>query len=156
MRAYPSPRERLESKTVMIPFCTCHIFTGFRLKKGYGHIRYNGSLVVAHRMSYELNVGKIPDGMIVCHSCDEPSCVNPDHLFIGTHKDNSDDKIRKGRAVHPSGKDSATSKLSETQVNEIRRIRLSGSTFKDISDLFGVHLSTIHRAATYKTWKEQS
>lgn len=64
----------------------------------YGSAMWRGKSVLAHRIMWEIHNGEIPDGMIVCHSCDTPGCVRPSHLWLGTHKDNSDDKIRKGRA----------------------------------------------------------
>jgi hypothetical protein len=83
----------------------CWIWTGSKGsgKDNYGFFYLHGNRktgqknVRAHRYSYELHNGKIPDGLLVLHKCDTPSCVNPDHLFLGTNKDNSDDKIRKGR-----------------------------------------------------------
>jgi hypothetical protein len=67
------------------------------MKFGYGVIRYAGRVQKAHRVSYTLNNSPIPDGMMVCHSCDNPSCVRPDHLFLGTQQDNMDDRMAKGR-----------------------------------------------------------
>lgn len=75
----------------------CWPWTGSKLKTGYGQLRENGKMIRAHRVSWELSRGPIPEGMNVCHHCDNPPCCNPDHLFIGTHLDNTRDKMHKGR-----------------------------------------------------------
>lgn len=66
---------------------------------GYGAFRFNGKVVNSHRMAYELFIGKIPEGMLVCHKCDNKMCVNPDHLFLGTERDNYYDAVSKGRVI---------------------------------------------------------
>lgn len=80
---------------------SCLIWTGFRLPKGYGcarrHRRYIKRNWLAHRLMYVWTKGEIPEGMLVCHSCDNPPCVNPNHLFLGTYSDNMQDCKRKGR-----------------------------------------------------------
>lgn len=72
-----------------------------RIKGGYGSLKYKGKMIDAHRMSYILFKGTLPDGMLVCHTCDNRKCVNPDHLFLGTHKDNYHDAYQKGRVSPP-------------------------------------------------------
>jgi len=76
----------------------CWIWTGGRDSKNYGNFWFCGKTVAAHRVSYELYKGKIPDGMCACHSCDTPDCVNPDHLWLGTLKENTRDCMKKGRS----------------------------------------------------------
>ena len=75
----------------------CWIWTGSKSKLGYGYFQINNKTKYAHRVSKELRHGSIAEGLVVCHKCDNPSCVNPDHLFIGTMKDNMLDKMKKGR-----------------------------------------------------------
>jgi hypothetical protein len=76
----------------------CWTWNGSIGSAGYGQIYYNGKVSKAHRVSYEINKGPIPDGLWVLHECDNPACVNPDHLHVGTAQDNSDEKIKRGRA----------------------------------------------------------
>jgi len=75
----------------------CWIWMGSTTQKGYGDIKYDKKHHRAHRLSYELHNGAIEDGLMVCHSCDTPSCINPEHLFMGTAQDNTDDMVKKGR-----------------------------------------------------------
>lgn len=86
------------------PNTGCWLWTGAVIPvSGYGQMRYGkGTPKKAHRVSYEIFVGPIPDGLYVCHRCDTPLCVNPDHLFLGTAKDNAQDAMRKGRYAHQS------------------------------------------------------
>jgi len=113
--------ERFRNKWSLIPDTGCHLWTSVSIG-GYGVIRQKGKWAKAHRLSYELYKGKIPKGKCVCHTCDNPLCVNPDHLFLGTHKDNMQDKVRKGRAFTGNQKGSANgaAKLTEAVVRSIR------------------------------------
>lgn len=78
----------------------CWFYGGTKNSKGYGFFRLYGKLVFAHRFMWELRNGPIPDGLCACHKCDTPQCVNPDHIFIGTHKENMQDSVAKGRNRH--------------------------------------------------------
>ncbi len=99
---------------------TCWIWTGSLGgdNRNYGSFNVNGRTKRAHRVSYELYKEKIPKGLLVLHSCDNPSCVNPEHLFLGTQKDNMQDMSNKGRSLR--GDKSIMSKLTNEQVLEIR------------------------------------
>ena len=90
-------RDRFETKFEPITESGCWIWMAGRFDTGYGSFWLNGTDVRAHRVAYELYVGAIPEGMWVLHRCDIRECVNPDHLFLGTHQDNMDDMARKGR-----------------------------------------------------------
>ena len=82
---------------------TCWLWNGALTSNGYGSFVFNGKSQGAHRFSYQNFKGEIPEGMLICHTCDIPACVNPEHLWVGTHLDNSDDKYKKNRQVKSSG-----------------------------------------------------
>lgn len=103
----------------------------------------------AHRVSYELYVGKIPSGMFVCHKCDNRKCVNPAHLFLGTNADNMHDMAVKGRANRPTGERHPRARLNEEMVKEIR---LGFSSTKDLAKRFGVALITVQKAKAGTNW----
>ena len=96
-------QDRLERGFIPVPFCGCWIWEGARRSRRYGIIKVRGKAEAAHRISWMVYRGDIPDGMHVLHHCDTPLCVNPDHLFLGTHQDNMDDKERKGRGNRATG-----------------------------------------------------
>lgn len=92
-----SIKEHILQKIEMIPECGCWIWMGSKDKDGYGLISINSKYIGAHRVSWKLHFGPIPNNLFVCHHCDTPSCVNPYHLFLGTHQDNMKDAGRKHR-----------------------------------------------------------
>ena len=148
----------------------CWLWTGARDRKGYGKFSMGSqykpdgsrrnSMVSAHRFSYELAYGPIPPhdsfhGLCVLHSCDNPSCVNPAHLSLGTNKDNVHDMDRKGRRRNGQlcGQDHHGAVLTEENVREIvRKHREDGVTQLSLSKEFGVSHSTINHIFTGRLW----
>lgn len=131
----------------------CWKWTAGTCAAGYGRIGYEGRNVKAHRVSYAMHNGSIPKGLHVLHHCDNPRCVNPDHLYAGTDLDNSNDKHRRGRANVPIGERNSNSRLSEQDVVLIRELADIGTKRKALAWLFDVNKSCIDRVVTRKTWK---
>ena len=118
---------------------------------GYGHFKYDHRILKAHRFSWEYFRGVIPAGSYVLHKCDNPSCINPNHLFLGTPFDNMQDKIRKGRAVYEMGEKSHNAKLTDAQVQEIRSLYSTGKYYQhDLGKRFGVTKQHIGRIVNAK------
>jgi hypothetical protein len=110
-----------------------------------------GKVELAHRHVYKNEIGEIADGMLVCHTCDNPSCVNPEHLFIGTNDDNMKDRDKKNRVAH--GDAHYKAKLSSDDVSKIKRRLDVGDKQEDVADDFGVCRGTISAIATGRTWR---
>ncbi len=143
----------------------CWVWQGCKNYSGYGQITIKDKHYRAHRLAWILTNGEIPEGMFVCHRCDNPSCVNPRHLFIGTPKDNVDDMISKGRAVfhifnNPQdnpppryyGEKHPRAKLTEKQVLEIKELIKTDLTFRQIAAKYGVSKKTVSHIKTGYRW----
>jgi len=130
----------------------CWVFTGYKNPKGYGRIDVNSKPVYAHRLAFELAFGPIPDGLWVLHRCDNPSCCNPEHLWLGTNNDNIRDMLRKDRSLkgvrHPQVK------LTQQDVTTIRELYAVGMvTQTALSEQFGVSRRNIYCILRGKTWR---
>jgi hypothetical protein len=130
----------------------CWVWTGAVTSCGYGSVNRGGrnSAVSAHIAAWELQNGPVREGMCVLHKCDFPLCVNTDHLFLGTKKDNTADAIKKGRhhfkdAPMLYGSLSPCAKISETDASRMRMLRAAGLTYKQISQLYPVSATEVRR-----------
>lgn len=128
-----------------IPGADCWEWAGSRNRAGYGVVRMTDSSFPAHRVSYELFIGPIPEGWCVCHRCDNPPCCNPNHLFVGTKDDNNQDKVAKGR-------NAAT--LAAEDVTKIRNLYANGGVLqRELAQIYGVARSNISLMISRKTWR---
>lgn len=145
--------ERARMKTVENTETGCWEYQGEIVHNGYGRIWSDGRNVKVHRLSFLKFKGGIPDNLMVCHHCDVRNCWNPDHLFLGSAKDNSDDKVSKGRAVALRCEDAPSAKLSKEQVAQIRRLQAFGKVnARQIAVSFGVSPGAIHHVLNGSTW----
>ncbi len=134
----------------------CWEWQGSRHWFGHGHYQYEGTVQYTHRVSWQLHNGPIPKNMKVLHHCDNPACVNPNHLFLGTQADNVDDMIAKGRNSPPPhllGEDHWNVKLTEDDVRQIRKMILEGYSSREIADHFNVAKPTIKDIKAGRTWR---
>lgn len=114
----------------------CLVWSGNLNGHGYGFCKIDRKVWLAHRYSYQINKGEIPDGLCVMHSCDNPACINPDHLSLGTHQDNMLDMMRKGRAKHIISRSDKVDICKSNQSN------------KELAERYGVSERTIRHAKT--------
>lgn len=129
----------------------CHEWQRHVSQNGYGTVKHKRKQWPAHRFMWAYKNGDIPDGMVICHKCDNRCCINPDHLFLGTTQDNVDDKMKKGRFTPLRGEKSGTAKLKEQDVIAI--LRDSRPQAKIARD-YGVSQSNICLIKQRKAWQE--
>ena len=148
MRATKSFEERLERHIERIPEAGCWIWTGATLSNGYGKFRdANMKSALAHRATYEYYKGKIDADKYVCHTCDVPSCVNPNHLFAGTPTENQQDSKSKGRMKK------AKFKLDRKTVDQIMAQLKLGASQREISYMYSISQSMVSMIKTRKVWQ---
>jgi len=136
----------------------CWEWTAQIAMNGYGVFFLNGIQTGAHRAAYRLLVGEIPNGLYVLHHCDNRSCVNPDHLFLGTQSDNLQDAAAKGRMVSPAlaGEENGRAKLTQNDVNAIRELYATGELVqRELGERYGVGTTTIGAVITGQNWNRR-
>lgn len=136
-----SDRSQLESNG-------CKVWTGPTDRDGYGIAYIDGKYVSTHRLAYTLALGSIPSGAMVRHTCDNPPCIDPDHLLVGTAQDNSNDCVERDR--QSKGSQVASSILKEADIPIIRGSKL---TKRQLAEQYGVSIDTIKQVRSRKTWK---
>lgn len=141
-------KQRFEDKIFYSPD-GCWYWTGAATETGYGHIRTNMGMTRSHRVAYFLYKGVDAGELFVCHTCDNTLCVNPDHLFLGTGKENSEDMVRKGRST--KGERNGSAKISEQDVIDIWQSIKQGEDEKVIAARYG--LSSVKHITSGKKWK---
>lgn len=142
-------QEKIEHFSMPEPNSGCWLWLGaVHSVTGYAKLRYKNVSILAHRASYLAFRGGIPAGLFVCHHCDVRSCVNPLHLYAGTHQQNMDDKQRRGRQCRGSG-----TVMTDLTESDVRDIRAASGTLTEIGRPYGLKKTTISAIRTRKTWK---
>lgn len=139
----------IETRSSPVPESGCWLWDGSAGSHGYGDLSFGHKHYLAHRLSYETYIGPIPKGMFVMHKCDVRLCVNPDHLTIGSNKENMADKCEKGRWAGQGPR-----KLTLADAIKIRNLRASGVKAKDIAYMFNVHSDHIRKITSGKIWAQ--
>lgn len=142
--ARPPQDPKIRFDKFVVKMNGCHEFQSTIQKDGYGRFFYKGKQAQAHRVAYELSIGEIPEKMVICHKCDNRKCVNPEHLFLGTTKDNVLDMYKKNRQATPSRK------ISDEDVKQIFQMRTAGLSQQKIADELGYNQTNISRVLLMK------
>jgi predicted XRE-type DNA-binding protein len=152
---HKSLQERFWSNVNITDLFECWNWIGDINNLGYGRLSFKGQRTKAHRLSYTLNIGPILGNLFVCHKCNNPSCVNPSHLYLGTSQDNMTDKVKANRQSHASspGEKNGMSVLTESQVIEIiGLLKTANMTQKEIAKKYSTGRSAISHINLNNTW----
>ena len=128
----------------------CWSWTGAQISGGYGHFRLREKMIAAHRYSYIFHKGEIPVGLKVCHTCGNPNCVNPEHLYLDTHHGNMKKMKEEGRLA--KGQAHGTAKLDDAKVKYIRNMYREGLTKTEIAKMYKVTPVTIAKVISGQRW----
>ena len=155
-------KKRFWNKVIKVDDNECWSWDAYKLKDGYGRFRLDHRMMLAHRMSWIIEHGKnIPDGLQVCHACDNPSCVNPTHLFLGTQSENMNDCVDKGRLGERKGECNRNSRLTKENVVDIRKeykkiipggLRADNFIMEN-AKRYGVTFRTVQSVVYRQSWK---
>lgn len=133
----------------------CWVWSATCFQFGHGRVKIKSKDLKAHRVSWEYHKGPIPDGMFVLHTCDNPPCINPEHLFLGTQLENMRDMHSKNRNVSSLGEKHGRSKLTEVEVKQIKNMLLEGRySHREIGEGFGVTGAAITQIAIGNNWRD--
>ena len=121
-------------------------------KWGYGRVKFDHHQFGAHRVAWALANRTDPGDQLICHTCDNPLCCNPKHLFLGNHSTNALDATRKGRWHSNAGENHGLAKLTESDIADIRSMYLRGYSQKTIAEVLNIHQSTVSRIMSHKRW----
>jgi len=145
--------ERFESKITKTD--SCWLYGGYKTgSMGYGYMRVGNKYQYAHRVSYQIYKGRIPKGEFVCHSCDVPLCVNPEHLWTGSAKDNKRDSVSKGRSPGMKGNNNPNRRITSLDVFYIRELYASGDySHKELAEHYDISHTTIRSIVNRILWK---
>lgn len=135
----------------------CWEWIGARLnhRGGYGQLNIAGKIIKSTHFSYELHKGEVPKGVCVCHTCDNPPCVNPRHLFLGTRKENSQDMAEKGRSMF--GEKCMNAKLTWREIAEIRKAYATRKYYqRELAKMFGISPSNISMIVNERRWQNRN
>lgn len=135
------------------PNSGCWLWLGHIEQGGYGKARFRRRAYRAHRLSWEAFHGPIQDGLFVCHRCDNPACVNPDHLWLGTHEENMQDMRDKGRAPFGTDQRGESNPFCRLTEEIVRKVRAASGTCPEIAIRFGLNKWTVHDVRARRTWR---